>query len=98
MVQIDVYMTFKDLGHKSKVRPPPGYKRINIHLVFDAKHDGQYKARLVADGQSFYRWITNRRPSSCQQDSDGMIFQERSCYLGSEMVAMRLPIVHEIEL
>ena len=48
MVQIDEYMTFKDLGHKSKVQPPSGYKRISV--VFDVKHDGCYKARLVADG------------------------------------------------
>ena len=26
MVQIDDYTTFKDLGHKSKVQPPPGHK------------------------------------------------------------------------
>ena len=50
MVQIDDYTTFKDLGHKSKAQPPPGYKRISAHLVFDVKHDGRYKARLVADG------------------------------------------------
>jgi len=49
MVQIDEYTTFKDLGHKSKVQPPSGYKGISIHLVFDVKHDGRYKARLVAD-------------------------------------------------
>jgi len=52
MVQIDDYTTFKDLGHKSKVKPPPGHKRISVHLVFDVKHDGRYKARLVADGTS----------------------------------------------
>jgi len=40
MVQIDEYTTFKDLGHKSKVQPPSGYKRISVHLVFDVKHDG----------------------------------------------------------
>jgi len=50
MVQIDDYTTFKDLGHKSKVKPPSGHKRISVHLVFDVKHDGRYKARLVADG------------------------------------------------
>ena len=40
----------QDLGHKLKVQPPSGYKRISVHLVFDVKHDGRYKARLVADG------------------------------------------------
>ena len=44
MVQIDEYATFKDLRHKSKVQPPSGYKRISVHLVFDVKHDGRYKA------------------------------------------------------
>jgi len=48
--QIDDYVTFKDLGHKDKVKPPEGYKRIRVHLVFDVKHDGRFKARLVADG------------------------------------------------
>jgi len=48
--QIDDYESFLDLGHKSRVRPPEGYKRIRVHLVFDCKHDGRHKARLVADG------------------------------------------------
>ena len=45
---LDTYSTFKDYGYKSK--PPPGYKKIRVHLVFDVKHDGRHKARLVADG------------------------------------------------
>ena len=48
--QIDEYNTFEDYGHKSKAAPPPGYKKIRVHLVFDVKHDGRHKARLVADG------------------------------------------------
>jgi hypothetical protein len=28
----------------------PGYKRIRVHMVYDVKHDGRHKARLVADG------------------------------------------------
>ena len=48
--QIDEYSTFRDIGHKSKAKPPPGHKRIRVHLVFDVKHDGRHKARLVADG------------------------------------------------
>ena len=27
-----------------------GYKKIRVHLMFDIKHDGRHKARLVADG------------------------------------------------
>jgi Reverse transcriptase (RNA-dependent DNA polymerase) len=42
------YATFEDLGHKAA--PPPGYKRIQTHLIFDVKHDGCHKARMVADG------------------------------------------------
>ena len=38
------------MGHATKTRPPEGYKRIRVHLVFDIKHDGRHKARLVADG------------------------------------------------
>jgi hypothetical protein len=28
----------------------PGYKVIRAHLIYDVKHDGRHKARLVADG------------------------------------------------
>jgi hypothetical protein len=37
-------------GHHIKVTPPPGFKRIRVHIVYDVKHDGRHKARLVADG------------------------------------------------
>ena len=48
--QVNEYQTFEDMGHATKTRPPEGYKRIRVHLVFDIKHDGRHKARLVADG------------------------------------------------
>jgi hypothetical protein len=48
--QIDEYTTFIDKGHRTKVNPPSGFKKIRVHLVFDVKHDGRHKARLVADG------------------------------------------------
>ena len=41
---------FKVHGHSSKVSPPEGYKKIRMHFVFDIKHDGRHRARLVADG------------------------------------------------
>ncbi|GAX18752.1 hypothetical protein FisN_26Hu045 [Fistulifera solaris] len=44
------YSTFRDCGHKDKVRPLDGYKKIRVHFVYDVKHDGRHKARLVADG------------------------------------------------
>jgi len=42
------YDVFKDLGYNAA--PPPKYKKIRVHLIFDVKHDGRHKARLVADG------------------------------------------------
>jgi hypothetical protein len=29
---------------------PSGYKKIRAHLVYDVKHDGCHKARIVANG------------------------------------------------
>ena len=48
--QIDKYETFEDIGKASDTRPPNGYKKIRVHIVFDVKHDGRHKVRLVADG------------------------------------------------
>jgi len=50
------YNTFKDLGKakydtKGKLsNAPEGYQKIRVHMVYDVKHDGRHKARLVADG------------------------------------------------
>ena len=35
--QIDEYEAFKDQGFKAA--PPPGYKRIRVHMVYAIKHD-----------------------------------------------------------
>jgi hypothetical protein len=48
MSQLNDYNMFKDLGYKAEA--PAGYKKIRMHLVFDCKHDGRHKARMVADG------------------------------------------------
>jgi hypothetical protein len=48
MAQLDDHDTFKDYGHSGK--PPDGYKKIRVHLIFAVKHDGRHKCRLVADG------------------------------------------------
>ena len=48
--QIFDYQVFIDHGHHSKSSPPAGYKKIRVHFVFDVKHDGRHKGRLVADG------------------------------------------------
>ena len=53
--QIDDYQTFRNLG-KAKLdakrrvlNAPKGYQKARVHLVFDVKHDGRHKARLVCD-------------------------------------------------
>ena len=48
--QIYDYKTFVDHGHHTKTTAPSGHKKIRVHFVFDVKHDGRHKARLVADG------------------------------------------------
>jgi Reverse transcriptase (RNA-dependent DNA polymerase) len=50
LTQIGDYDMFIDKGHHTKVNAPSGYKMIRVHFVFDVKHDGRHKARLVADG------------------------------------------------
>ena len=46
--QLDTYKVFNNLGKRSQ--GPKGYKKIRVHLIFDVKHDGRHKARMVADG------------------------------------------------
>ena len=46
--QLDEYNTFIDKGKGAPI--PPGYKKIRCHFVYDVKHDGRHKARLVAGG------------------------------------------------
>src|SRR5687768_17921135 len=48
LASMEAYQVFKDQGFKAE--PPPGYKVIRVHLIYDVKHDGRHKARLVADG------------------------------------------------
>jgi len=48
LAQLDEYETFQDLGENATV--PEGHKKIRVHMVYDVKHDGRYKARLVAGG------------------------------------------------
>jgi hypothetical protein len=48
MRQLLEYNTFVDKG-KGGI-PPAGYKRIRCHMIYDVKHDGRHKARLVAGG------------------------------------------------
>jgi Reverse transcriptase (RNA-dependent DNA polymerase) len=46
---IDEYIAFINKGHHTKVNAPSGYKKVIEHLIYDVKHDGRHKARLVAD-------------------------------------------------
>ena len=53
--QIKVYQVFKVFGkavyEKNKItNAPEGHQKIRVHFVFDVKHCGKFKARLVADG------------------------------------------------
>ena len=52
--QIHEYKVFKDTGkaqfQNGKVVTPDGFQKIRVHYVYAVKHDGRFKARLVADG------------------------------------------------
>ena len=52
--QIHEYKVFRDTGkakfHYGKVVTPYGFQKIRVHFVYAVKHDGRFKARLVADG------------------------------------------------
>ena len=54
LTQIHEYKIFKDTGkaqfHNGKVVTPHGFQKIIVHFVYAVKHDGRFKARLVADG------------------------------------------------
>ena len=53
LTQIHEYKVFKDTGkaqfHNEKVVIPDGFQKIRVHFVYAVKHDGRFKARLVAD-------------------------------------------------
>ena len=47
--QLFEYETFDDCGHKSLSTAPSGYKKNNLHFVYDvSQHDGRFKACVVA--------------------------------------------------
>ena len=50
IAQIGDYNTLRDEGIHGSTKLPEGYQRIRVHMVYDIKHDGRYKARLVAGG------------------------------------------------
>ena len=46
--QLYEYDTFQSLGIGAEI--PEGYKKIPCHIVYDVKHDGRHKSRMVAGG------------------------------------------------
>ena len=54
LTQIHEYKVFKDTGkaqfHNGKAVIPDGFQKIRVLFVYAVKHDGRFKARLVADG------------------------------------------------
>jgi len=40
------YQTIRDFGKGAK--PPHGYERIKVHLVFDVKYEGCHRSHLVS--------------------------------------------------
>jgi hypothetical protein len=48
MVQLDNCDCFHDQGKGVEI--PKGFKKIQVHLIYDVKHNERHKARLVADG------------------------------------------------
>ena len=48
MDQLYEYQTF--IPQEKGTRKPPGYTMIRCHLVYDAKQDGRFKARMCAGG------------------------------------------------
>ena len=56
MSQIKDYTVFEKgpkaiyAGTKKPVNAPAGYQYARVHLIYDVKHDGRHKARLVLDG------------------------------------------------
>jgi hypothetical protein len=48
MEQLAAYDAFTDKGIDGD--PGKDFKKIQVHLVYAVKHDGQHKAQLVADG------------------------------------------------
>ena len=43
-------LTGKAQFHNGKAVTPDGFQKIRVHFVYAVKHDGRFKARLVADG------------------------------------------------
>ena len=49
-VQLTEYDLFHNRGIFKGCKIPEGYRLIQVHTIFDVKHDGRHKARVIADG------------------------------------------------
>ena len=47
---MNLELTGKAQFHNGKAVTPDGFQKIRVHFVYAVKHDGRFKARLVADG------------------------------------------------
>ena len=47
---MNLELTGKAQFHNGKAVTPNGFQKIRVHFVYAVKHDGRFKARLVADG------------------------------------------------
>ena len=47
---MNLELTGKAQFHNGKAVTPDGFQKIRVHFVYEVKHDGRFKARLVADG------------------------------------------------
>jgi hypothetical protein len=48
--QLTEYEVFLNEGEFHEGKIPEGYCKIKVHTIFDVKHDGRHKARVVANG------------------------------------------------
>ena len=48
--KLNEYEVFIDKGNYAILKVPRGYCEICVHTVFDIKHDGRHRARVIEDG------------------------------------------------
>jgi hypothetical protein len=50
MSQLNDYKCFIIVGNYNYDLIPEGYKKIQVHLMYNVKHDGHHKACLIGNG------------------------------------------------
>ena len=75
LTQIHEYKVFKDTGkaqfHNGKIVTPDGFQKIRVHFVYAVKHDGRFKARLVADGHLIKEPVESIWSGSLEEPQNG---------------------------